>query len=77
MKQVYLTTNDNPFNPLTDFESWYGFDEEQGYHTCSYLARINHSSNNLSDSDQIEAIEAAIDEIIEYDLFGIYKKVVV
>lgn len=35
-----LTTVDNPFDPFEQFTSWFMFDEEKGYHTCSYLGRI-------------------------------------
>lgn len=70
-----LTTVDNPFNPFTQFDEWYAFDESMGYHTCSYLARITKSSYELSEADDILAQELAIDEIIKLNVLGIYKKV--
>lgn len=70
-----LTTTDNPFDPFTDFDEWYAWDERAGYHTCSYLARIARTSDALSDADQDLAIERAIDEICEFNVLGIYKKV--
>ncbi len=70
-----LTTIDNPFNPFTQFDNWFSFDESLGYHSCSYLARIAKTSNDLSDEDYEMEVEDAIDEIIELDPFGIYKKV--
>lgn len=39
-----LTTVDNPFDPFEQFTSWFMFDEEKGYHTCSYLGRIARTS---------------------------------
>lgn len=74
-RKVSITTIDNPFNPLTHFDQWYAFDEGKGYGTCEYLARIVVTSDELSDADQIQAIEDAIDEIIEINPLGIYKKV--
>lgn len=72
---VMLTTVDNPFNPLTDWDDWYNYDESKGYCTSGYLARIVKTSNELSESDQDEAIADAIDEIIELNPDGFYKKV--
>lgn len=76
MRTVMITTEDNPYDPLTHFDEWYQFDELKGYHTCSYLARITMSSDDLSDLDQTQAVEQAIDEILEFNLTGNYKKIV-
>lgn len=73
--KYHLTTIDNPFNPFTQFDDWYNFDESNGYHTCSYLARVIKTSDELSEIDQQEAYESAIDEIIKYNILGIYRKV--
>lgn len=71
-----LTTIDNPFNPFEQFESWFLFDTEKGYNSCSYLARIAKTSNQFTDDENNAEIERAIDEIIQYDFLNIYKKVV-
>ncbi len=70
-----LTTIDNPFNPFTQFDDWYLYDESKGYHTCSYLARIAKVSNELSDVENENETERAINEIVAYNFLGIYKKV--
>ena len=70
-----LTTFDNPYNPFDDFTSWFMFDEEKGYHSCAYLGRIAKTSEQLSDEENAQEIERAIDEIIKYDFQNIYKKV--
>lgn len=75
MKQSMLTTIDNPYDPFTQFDEWYSFDVSKGYHTCGYLARISLSSEDLSPEDEAIAIDAAIDEIIKFNVLGIYKKV--
>lgn len=70
-----LTTSDNPYNPFTDFDKWYAFDEAAGYRTTSFLARIVITSPHLGPPDQDEAIELAIDEIVRENVLGIYEKV--
>ncbi len=73
--KVALTTIDNPFNPFVDFDSWFMFDIDKGYNSCAYLARIAKTSDSLSDEENDEEIERAIDEIIKYDFLNIYKKI--
>jgi len=72
---VMLTTVDNPFDPITQFDDWYEYDESKGYCTSGYLARIVKTSDDLSKNDQDLAIQAAIDEIISMNPDGFYKKV--
>ena len=71
---VMLTTIDNPFNPFDDFTSWFMYDVESGYNTCGYLARIAKTSDQLTEKENDEEIERAIDEIIEHDFMNIYVK---
>lgn len=75
MDDYMLSTEDNPFNPYTQWEQWYAFDETAGYHTSAYLARVVVSSSELSEADQDLAISDAIDEIIDLNLTGNYIKV--
>lgn len=75
MMQCALTTNDNPYDPLDQFDSWFLYDIEKGYNTCAYLGRIAHTSDALSDEENAQEVERAIDEIIDYDFMHIYKKV--
>ena len=74
---VFLTTIDNPFNPNTQWDDWLRYDEDMGYYSTSYLARIVKTSDELSSADNILAIEEAIDEICELNLLGLYTKLVV
>ena len=76
IRDAMLTTIDNPFNPFTQFDEWKVWDEAQGYYTCEYLARIVRTSDELSETDEALAIEDAIDEIVKFNVLGIYKKVV-
>lgn len=70
-----LTTIDNPFDPFEQFTSWFLFDEEKGYQSCSRLARVAKLSDDMTQKEIDEETERAIDEIIKYDLLDIYKKV--
>lgn len=75
-KQDYmLTTVDNPYDPFEQFTLWNLFDVEKGYNTCSRLARIAHTSDEFSEKENEEEMERAMDEIIQYDILDIYKKV--
>ena len=76
MRKVALTTADNPYDPFLQFDQWRAYDEQQGYFSCEYLARIAKTSDDLSPLDQAIAIEEAIDEIVAMNLLGNYKKVV-
>ena len=79
-----LTTTDNPYDPITQFDRWLSYDNEKGYNTCGYLARIAKTSNEFSSEDNDQIIEQAIDEICKVNILGIvtngeiaYKKVAV
>ncbi len=72
---VMLTTIDNPFDPFEDFNEWFLFDVEKGYNSSELLGRIAKTSDALSEQENEEEIERAIDDIIKYDLLDIYKKV--
>ena len=74
-KDCMLTTFDNPYDPFDQFALWLMFDKEKGYNTCEYLARIVQLSDDLTEKEVDEETDRAIDEIIKYDPFNIYKKV--
>ena len=69
--EFMLTTIDNPFDPFEQFTSWFLFDVEKGYNTCSRLARIANISDELSEKEVDEEIERAINEIIKDDFMNI------
>ncbi len=74
-KSCMLTTFDNPFDPFEQFTSWFLFDTEKGYNSCSYLARIARITDQFTEEENDKEVERAIDEIIKYDFRNIYKKV--
>lgn len=73
--EYMLTTVDNPFNPHTQFDAWFAYDRLLGHGTCELLARITHSASGLSEADQQLAITLAIDEIVNENVNGLFKKV--
>ncbi len=72
--ECMLTTMDNPYDPFEQFDLWFQFDVDKGYNTCSYLARIANISEDMTQKEENEEIERAIDEIIFYDFTNRYKK---
>lgn len=64
--EFMISTVDNPFNPFTNFESWYNYDcHVKGYDTCGTLARIAKVSDALSDDLNSEEINRAMDTMVE------------
>ena len=75
-RRVNITTIDNPFNPFDDYLSWFMFDIEKGYYTSSKLGRLTHLREDMSEKEQLEEVERAIDRLIEIDPLDIYIKIV-
>lgn len=74
--EVWLTTIDNPYDPFTQFDEWKHFDEdEKGYNSLAYLARISQATIDMPEKQYNQEVESAINEIVYYDLLGLYKKV--
>ena len=76
MRKVALTTIDNPYDPIDQFDDWYAFDSLKGYNSCSLLARIANTSSDLDCEETNLLIENAIDRIVKLNSLGIYRKVV-
>ena len=80
--EVAITTTDNPYNPLTNYEEWDNYDRMNGYNTSEYLARVVRTTNEFGEGTYSEDIEKAIDEIVILNLIALthegvsYKKVV-
>jgi hypothetical protein len=72
---LMLTTTDNPFNPITDYELWESFDKDHGYYTQEYLARVAIVHTSMSDQEVTEEIVRAMNAIIDNDPTNLYKLV--
>lgn len=71
-----ITTVDNPYNPFTEFKQWLAFDTLRGYNSLGIVARVYRGSDELSEADQEEAREAAIDEVVQNNVLGLWTKAV-
>jgi len=75
MHSCMVTTMDNPWNPFTNFTEWYAYDEFCGYHTCALLAAFSCASSDLDQSDYEAFSDLAINDLIEFNPFGLHFKV--
>ena len=73
--EYMLTTVDNPYDPFTQYKDWFAWDARAGYNTPGALARQAITSDDLSEADQTSAIQQAIDELVEANYTGMYRKV--
>lgn len=73
--EYMLTTVDNPYDPFTQWDDWFAWDDAAGYCTPGLLARITRMSAELSEADQHLAVQDAIDEIVRENVLGVLRKV--
>lgn len=78
--EAMLTTTDNPYDPFDQFDEWYAFDElkarqENRPTCCAYLARIAMNSDDVSENEYNRVMNDVIDEIVELNLSGKFRKV--
>jgi hypothetical protein len=73
--EYMLTTVDNPYDPWTQWDEWFAWDQNAGYHTPGLLARIAQGSADLSEADEQLAIQQAIEEIVQENVLGVFRKV--
>lgn len=76
LRKVNITTIDNPFDPFDDFASWFMFDVEKGYYTSSKVARLTKLTDDMTEKEENEEVERAIDRLIEIDPLDIYIKLI-
>lgn len=72
MTELMVTTEDNPYDPFDEFDSWQRFDEENNYFTMNYIARIANTSHELTRAQMNTALNDAMKEIVELDSLGVY-----
>ena len=77
-KQVHmLTTTDNPFHPVTQFNEWYMYDTTKGYHSLALLARVSFTTDSIGDENTTEVIEESIEEIVRENVSGMHTSILV
>lgn len=68
-----ITTTDNPFDPFTEFDSWYQYDEPR-YHTCEYVARLSNVNEELlTDDENAQNLYDTYKRIVTNDFLNLYK----
>ena len=70
-----LTTVDNPYNPFTQWDLWYNFDQHAKHFSCEYLDRVSDTSDGFTESETQRELNRAIDWIVKNDPLQIYRKV--
>jgi hypothetical protein len=74
---LHLTTVDNPYDLMKEFDSWYAYDLDQGRDTLAYLDRVYTSIGGNLDSDDEDfqqfLYNKAIKYILEDDMEQLYK----
>ncbi len=73
--KIAVTTIDNPYDPIDQFDEWYAFDRQHDYRTCERLAILCKSFDYMSALDEQQAVEDAVDRLCELNPIGLYKKI--
>ena len=76
MKEIALTTVDNPFDPFEHFDEWDDWDRSHGYYTCAYLDRMSHTAMAMTSQEELDELERAIDDIVKNNPTKMYIKLV-
>lgn len=79
----WLTTIDNPFNPYDNLYEWFVFDSKHGYNSCGIVARLgdlilqerNLDDDELTEQEEIDITNEAIDRFLAEDFTGLYTRV--
>lgn len=73
MADRMLTTTDNPYDPFTQFDEWYALDRQLGYNCCAIVDRVSMESPLLTEEENEELYNEALDEIVKENVFGVFK----
>ena len=80
MAQCMLSTTSNPYNPFTSFDIWLAEDQrlaiqENRPTCCAYFDRVMPVGSEVSDAEYEQVCEDVIDEIVQLNLSGNFRKV--
>lgn len=76
MREVAISTFDNPYDPFEDFAAWYMEDCRLGYGSCQILDRLTNTFEGMTDKEYTAEMERAIDSLVSVDPANIFTKVV-
>ena len=71
---MWISYDENPFNPFTQFDDWYGFDMAFGYNICGLIGvEAPTSEENLTEFENNELINEAIQRVMDQyeDVFNL------
>lgn len=58
--EIWATTEDNPFNPFTQWNRWMTYDTTRGYYTCDKISWLAACSDNLTDEENRRNLDHAV-----------------
>ena len=70
--RYFLTTVDNPFDPVDQQDSWLLYDQLNNYRSNELLSSFARTSEELSDSDNQQELRDACLRIMALDPNNIY-----
>lgn len=70
-----LTTVDNPYDYFEQTDEWEAYENFTGGRVYKMMGEFAYTSESLSYAENAKAIERAVDDIVKYDMIGIFKKV--
>lgn len=73
LKEYWVTSSDNPYDPFTEWDRWYRTDMQLGYNLPGYVARDPDVACLPSDAPPAvlqRAIENSVDWICKFQLTG-------
>ncbi len=75
MTKIGVTTIDNPFDPIDDFDRWWKEDRRLQHKTCERLSILGEFSDDLSPLDEFQEMERVIKRMMELFPHEGYRKV--
>ena len=76
MREVAISTFDNPYDPFENFDEWYRYDCDKGYGSCQILANLTEVFEGMTPKEFNEEMERGIDQLLIADPVNLYTKVV-
>ena len=75
MIKVGITTIDNSFDPIDDFDRWWREDQRLQHKTLERMSIIGEFSDDLSPLDEMQEIERVADRMMKLFPHEGYKKI--
>ena len=69
-RSIALTTSDNPYDPIDQYDEWERYDMEHRYFTNDYLDRVCHTTTEFGEEMYLQDIENVIDDAVKFNLIS-------